>query len=295
MGEDEDEESTGKGPSKNSVPRARPFPKPKSHSNASSPQGHPSRPNRPQRQRRTNVAESSTATNAPSNLNPSAPAFVPQQPTAPSAANENAGPSTNAPANRNRRDGRRGRNYRQTAATEKKAASSETHSQSRPTGPPRQPRKPGNTNSRVQTKIIKESEDLMSRMTESLTKGEYDCSICTDSVFSLRKYSLTGQIQRYKPIWSCKTCWAVFHKSCIQKWAAHSLGEGPLWRCPGCQTPSETVPNEYRCWCGKVENPDVDHLATPHSCTQPCLRKRKSGCACVLPCHPGTSATILGL
>lgn len=60
-----------------------------------------------------------------------------------------------------------------------------------------------------------------------------------------------------------------------------------MWRCPGCQSPSETVPSEYRCWCGKVENPDVDRLATPHSCTQPCLRKRKSGCACVLPCHPG--------
>jgi len=60
-----------------------------------------------------------------------------------------------------------------------------------------------------------------------------------------------------------------------------------VWRCPGCQSPSETVPNEYRCWCGKVENPEVDRLATPHSCSQPCLRKRKSGCACTLPCHPG--------
>jgi hypothetical protein len=29
---------------------------------------------------------------------------------------------------------------------------------------------------------VKESEDLMLRMTESLSKGEYDCSICTDAV-----------------------------------------------------------------------------------------------------------------
>jgi transcriptional repressor NF-X1 len=88
-------------------------------------------------------------------------------------------------------------------------------------------------------------------------------------------------------VWSCKTCWAVFHRTCIKKWASHSLGEGTVWRCPGCQTPTETVPQEYRCWCGKVENPEVDRLATPHSCTQPCLRQRKSGCQCMLPCHPG--------
>jgi hypothetical protein len=49
----------------------------------------------------------------------------------------------------------------------------------RPTG---RPRKNENVKLRVQPKIIKESEDLMLRMTEALTKGEYDCSICTDSV-----------------------------------------------------------------------------------------------------------------
>ena len=146
-----------------------------------------------------------------------------------------------------------------------------------------------NVKFRVQTKIIKESEDLMLRMTEALSKGEYDCSICTDSVSPFRRICLQ-KVQRWKPVWSCKVCWTVFHMSCIKKWASHSLGEGPVWRCPGCQTPSDTVPREYRCWCGKMENPDVDRLATPHSCSQPCLRKRKSGCACVLPCHPGITA-----
>ena len=34
----------------------------------------------------------------------------------------------------------------------------------------------------VPPKIIKESDDLMLRMTDALIKGEYDCSICTDKV-----------------------------------------------------------------------------------------------------------------
>lgn len=193
MGEDEDDESAGKESSKSNNPRGRPHPKPKSHHNMPSHQGVPSGPSRPQRQRRRNGPETSTATIGPSNLNPSATEFVPQQAAAQSIANENTGPSTNAPPTRSRRDGRRGNNHKHTSAKEKDTASGETSSQSRRAGPPRRSRKPENNSGRVQPKIIKESEDLMLRMTEALAKGEYDCSICTDSVFPYAHIYLLGR------------------------------------------------------------------------------------------------------
>ena len=44
--------------------------------------------------------------------------------------------------------------------------------------------KRNNAQVRIQPKVTKESEDLMLRMMDALTKGEYDCSICTDTVGS---------------------------------------------------------------------------------------------------------------
>ena len=28
------------------------------------------------------------------------------------------------------------------------------------------------------------------------------------------------------------------------------------WQCPGCQNPSTTIPSVYKCFCGKVTNPE---------------------------------------
>lgn len=284
MGEgDEDRSSISKESSKGSISHAGPHPHPpKSQSNesSSSQQGpRRSRPGRAQHQGRRRAIDNTAPTASTSNLNPSAPDFVPGQLATPVAQADNS----TANATRNRpRGGRRGRPGKgKDIVTASSAAEESSH------GPPQRIRKNDNVKVRAQHKIIKESEDLMLRMTEALSKGEYDCSICTDSVLLFGRVTCLQKVQRWKPVWSCKVCWTVFHRSCIKKWASHSLGEGPVWRCPGCQNPSDTVPSEYRCWCGKMENPEVDRLATPHSCTQPCLRKRKSGCACVLPCHPG--------
>jgi len=169
------------------------------------------RPDRHERQRRKQVAESSAPTaGGPSGvaqLNPSASEFVPRQQNGVvdtvistqsgvhSAGRNNAdsntmrGDTQATSGNRGRpRGGRRGRNQQQRNGRENESVSTnETVSTvavtaAGPSQPSRRPRNNGNARIQVQPKIIKESEDLMLRMTESLSKGEYDCSICTDAV-----------------------------------------------------------------------------------------------------------------
>ena len=68
------------------------------------------------------------------------------------------------------------------------------------------------------------------------------------------------------------------------------------WRCPGCQNASKVVPSVYKCYCGKVTNPQPrskGELTVPHSCGDLCLKKLsvapESTCKhkCRLLCHPG--------
>ena len=180
--EEEDKPSVSKESSKGSISRAGPSrqtPKPQSNEPSSSQQGpRRTRPGRAQRQRRRDVAENLAPTAGPSNLNPSAPDFVPR-PAVPTQVTQ-AGYST-ANANRNRpRGGRRGRTGKE-KENDTASTAAEEPSRGPLVGPPQRTRKHDNV-FRVQPKIIKESEDLMVRMTEALSKGEYDCSICTDSV-----------------------------------------------------------------------------------------------------------------
>uniref|UniRef100_A0A452I3U3 NF-X1-type domain-containing protein n=1 Tax=Gopherus agassizii TaxID=38772 RepID=A0A452I3U3_9SAUR len=51
---------------------------------------------------------------------------------------------------------------------------------------------------------------------------------------------------------------------------------------------SET-PTRYYCYCGKVEDPELDPWLVPHSCGQVCEREFKPPCGhkCLLLCHPG--------
>ena len=44
-------------------------------------------------------------------------------------------------------------------------------------------------------------------MVEQLSDGSYECMICTEDV------TVKDQI------WSCQTCYHVFHIKCIKKWA----------------------------------------------------------------------------
>ncbi|GAB4834950.1 NF-X1-type zinc finger protein nfxl1 [Ancistrocladus abbreviatus] len=139
---------------------------------------------------------------------------------------------------------------------------------------------------------------LVQEIQEKLTKGAVECMICYDMV------------RRSAPIWSCSSCYSIFHLNCIKKWAraptsidlTAEKSQGFNWRCPGCQSVQLTSSKEIRyvCFCGKRQDPLSDLYLTPHSCGEPCgkpLEKEVPGAGgskeylcphvCVLQCHPG--------
>ncbi|GAA5899971.1 hypothetical protein JCM5296_001929 [Sporobolomyces johnsonii] len=145
------------------------------------------------------------------------------------------------------------------------------------------------------------NQTLVERLTSELTTGEADCSICYES------------ITRTARIHSCSCCHTPFHLKCIGAWAtsavATSAEKAQLlasrdprnppdpatlqghWSCPNCATrftPAE-IPTKYRCFCGRIADPQPRAPATPHSCARPCSRPRPDGCKhpCSLNCHPG--------
>jgi hypothetical protein len=146
------------------------------------------RPGRAERQRRKNEAENgSTPTTeaVASHLNPTAPDFVPQ------IAAVSTETSVSAPSQRGRgRGGRRGRQPVNGKEKEMENVPDITSQTPSTRGRPR--RNENQAKFRVAPKVIKESEDLMLRMTDALIKGEYDCSICTDKVHSPKMALLTG-------------------------------------------------------------------------------------------------------
>ncbi|XP_057980727.1 NF-X1-type zinc finger protein NFXL1 [Malania oleifera] len=139
---------------------------------------------------------------------------------------------------------------------------------------------------------------LVQEIQEKLMKGTVECMICYDMV------------RRSAAIWSCSSCYSIFHLICIKKWAraptsvdlSAEKNQGFNWRCPGCQavqlTPLKEI--QYVCFCGKRPDPPSDLYLTPHSCGEPCgkqLEKEVPGSGvskedlcphiCVLQCHPG--------
>ncbi|KAL5545220.1 hypothetical protein UlMin_009004 [Ulmus minor] len=139
---------------------------------------------------------------------------------------------------------------------------------------------------------------LVQELQEKLTKGAVECMICYDMV------------RRSAPIWSCSSCYSIFHLICIKKWAraptsidlSAEKSQGFNWRCPGCQSVQLTTSKEisYSCFCGKRPDPPSDLYLTPHSCGESCgkpLERDLLGpgvskddlCPhiCVLQCHPG--------
>ncbi|KAM3380471.1 NF-X1-type zinc finger protein NFXL1 [Capsicum galapagoense] len=139
---------------------------------------------------------------------------------------------------------------------------------------------------------------LVQEIEEKLLKGNVECMICYDMV------------RRSAAMWSCSSCYSIFHLSCIKKWAraptsvdtSADKNQGFNWRCPGCQSVQLTSSRDIRyvCFCGKRQEPPSDLYLTPHSCGEPCgkkLEKELPGdglseedlCphVCVLQCHPG--------
>lgn len=117
--------------------------------------------------------------------------------------------------------------------------------------------------------------DISTRIHEDVANRLYECAICTSEVL------------RNSKIWSCKTCWTVFHLSCVTKWSKNEGStqqrqqeEGiPLprqWRCPGCNLPKDDLPGAYTCWCGKEVDPKPVYGSRPHSCGQTCGKMRTS-------------------
>jgi len=135
---------------------------------------------------------------------------------------------------------------------------------------------------------------LVQEIDEKLNKEKVECMICYEIV------------RRSAPIWSCGNCYAIFHLHCVRKWArapssvdlSAGQSQGSNWRCPGCQSVQLSFPDDlrYYCFCGKVQEPEVEFYLTPHSCGGPCgkpLEKEKKtktpSCphTCTLQCHPG--------
>lgn len=128
------------------------------------------------------------------------------------------------------------------------------------------------------------------RLTDQLLSGEYECMVCCE------------RVRGTDAIWSCSSCYHIFHLSCARKWAlspAALVKEGG-WRCPGCQGTVLAVPDRYICFCGKRANPEWNRYGVPHSCGEMCGRSRGASSMCMhrcnLQCHPGQcppcSATV---
>lgn len=131
---------------------------------------------------------------------------------------------------------------------------------------------------------------------ETVTGRNVTCLICI------------GSIKKINPIWTCDHCYSYFHFSCIQKWSKDSIslrseeGQGPIavfmpkkieWCCPKCRHSytKDEVPQKYRCFCGKLDNPPFHPWLIPHSCGEVCEKRLSTGnyCKhkCLLLCHPG--------
>ena len=152
----------------------------------------------------------------------------------------------------------------------------------------------------VETREVKDPNlpQLAQEIQEKLLKSTVECMICYDMV------------RRSAPVWSCSSCFSIFHLNCIKKWARAPTSvdliaeknQGFNWRCPGCQSVQLTSLKDIRyvCFCGKRTDPPSDLYLTPHSCGEPCgkqLEKEVPGADgsreglcphnCVLQCHPG--------
>lgn len=131
---------------------------------------------------------------------------------------------------------------------------------------------------------------------ETITGRNITCLICI------------GSIKRADAIWNCDNCYSYFHLSCIQKWSNDSISfrseenQGPIavvvhkkieWCCPKCRHSysKEEIPRKYRCFCGKLDNPQFHPWLVPHSCGEVCQKPLSLGdnCKhkCLLLCHPG--------
>ncbi|KAH7072924.1 hypothetical protein BKA63DRAFT_53784 [Paraphoma chrysanthemicola] len=128
--------------------------------------------------------------------------------------------------------------------------------------------------------------DIATRTHEDIDNGHYECAICTEEI---KRHS--------RGVWSCRTCWTVFHLGCIKKWstnegsaaATQQAQDGEIppprqWRCPGCNLPKDVMPKSFHCWCEKELEPKALPGLPPFSCGQTCARPRVLPKSCPHPC-----------
>ncbi|KAH9505089.1 Transcriptional repressor NF-X1 [Bulinus truncatus] len=136
----------------------------------------------------------------------------------------------------------------------------------------------GVSNSKSGESLFVNDENQRDTLTEQLSSGKYECMICCEN------------IKAEAPVWSCSTCYHVFHLLCIKKWARSSvIKETQHWRCPGCQNVSTHIPYQYRCFCGRRKDPKYVRGEIAHSCSEVCRKGRQGDCKhpCTILCHPG--------
>lgn len=130
---------------------------------------------------------------------------------------------------------------------------------------------------------VSNAADLSTRIHEDIDNNCYECAVCTD------------EISRRARVWSCRTCWTVFHLKCIQKWAkskkdttnqAEQIDQS-VWRCPGCNLQQDIMPDRFTCWCEKEIDPPSLSGIPPFSCGQTCSRPRACPHSCSSFCHAG--------
>ncbi|XP_008298555.1 NF-X1-type zinc finger protein NFXL1 [Stegastes partitus] len=128
-------------------------------------------------------------------------------------------------------------------------------------------------------------------LSDLFQSGALTCLICIASV------------KRTQQVWSCSSCFSLFHLPCIQKWAKDSVflvssvtdedfgQKQHPWPCPKCRAeyPPSATPNRYMCYCGKLQDPPADPWLVPHSCGSVCQKELRPTCGhtCLLLCHPG--------
>lgn len=139
---------------------------------------------------------------------------------------------------------------------------------------------------RRQSILKSHAPDIATRTHEDIANGIYECPICTN------------EVARNSKVWSCKTCWTVFHLTCIKKWSTNegstqaqqrnedgNLPPPRQWRCPGCNLPKDDLPSTYTCWCVKETDPPSISGIPPHSCGQTCGKSRILPKQCPHPCY----------
>ncbi|XP_023025615.2 nuclear transcription factor, X-box binding stc [Leptinotarsa decemlineata] len=113
------------------------------------------------------------------------------------------------------------------------------------------------------------------RLVEMLSRRILECLVCCEKIKNSDK------------VWSCILCYHILHLHCVSAWAKSSKIENS-WRCPACQNVCCELPEQYKCYCGKMLEPRYEAGTIPHGCGEMCLRKgRTCEHKCTILCHPG--------